>query len=47
MAEVAAGVGAVIKGAYLDFGYRYRRAFHTTNQSFEMSQVGAQLGVKF
>jgi hypothetical protein len=41
------GFGAVIKGAYLDFGYRYRKAFHTTNQSFEISQVGAQLGVKF
>ena len=47
MGEVAAGVGAVIKRAYVDVGYRYRKAFHTTNQSFEISQVGAQVGVKF
>ena|SRR5215510_11999214 len=47
MAEVAAGVGVVIKRAYVDFGYRFRKAFHTTNQSFEISQVGAQVGVKF
>ena len=47
MGEVAAGVGAVIKRAYVDVGYRYRKAFHTTNQSFQFSQVGAQVGVKF
>jgi len=47
MGEVAAGVGAVIKRAYVDIGYRYRKAFHTTNQSFEISQIGAQVGVKF
>ena len=47
MAEVAAGVGAVIKGAYLDVGYRYRRAFHTGSESFDISQVGAAVGVKF
>jgi len=47
MGEVAAGVGAVIKRAYVDVGYRYRKAFHTSNQSFQFSQVGAQVGVKF
>jgi opacity protein-like surface antigen len=47
MGEVAAGVGAVIKRAYVDFGYRYRRAFHTGTQSFDISQVGASVGVKF
>ena len=47
MGEVAAGVGAVIKRAYVDVGYRYRKAFHTGNQSFQFSQVGAQVGVKF
>jgi hypothetical protein len=47
MAEVAAGVGAVVKGAYLDFGYRYRVAFRTGIQSLEISQVGASVGVKF
>jgi hypothetical protein len=47
MAEVAAGVGAVIKGAYLDVGYRYRRAFHTGIESFNISQIGAAVGVKF
>jgi hypothetical protein len=47
MTEVAAGIGAVIKGAYLDVGYRYRRAFHTGSESFNISQVGAAVGVKF
>jgi len=47
MGEVAAGVGAVIKRAYVDFGYRFRRAFHTGTQSFDISQVGASVGVKF
>ena len=47
MGEVAAGVGAVVKRAYVDFGYRYRKAFHTGNQSFDISQVGAAVGVKF
>ena len=47
MGEVAAGVGAVIKRAYVDFGYRYRKAFHTGTQSFDISQVGASVGVKF
>jgi hypothetical protein len=47
MAEIAAGVGAVIRRAYVDVGYRYRKAFHTANQSFDISQVGAAVGVKF
>jgi len=47
MGEVAAGVGAVVKKAYVDFGYRYRKAFHTGNQSFDISQVGAAVGIKF
>jgi Outer membrane protein beta-barrel domain len=47
MGEVAAGVGAVIKKAYVDVGYRYRKAFHTGTNSFEISQVGAAVGVKF
>ena len=47
MGEVAAGVGVVIRKAYIDFGYRYRRAFHTVNESFDISQVGAAVGVKF
>ena len=47
MGEVAAGVGAVVGRAYVDFGYRYRRAFHTGDQSFDISQVGAALGVRF
>jgi hypothetical protein len=47
MGEVAAGVGAVVKRAYVDFGYRYRKAFHTGSQSFDISQVGASVGVKF
>jgi len=47
MGEVAAGVGAVVKRAYVDFGYRYRKAFHTGSQSFDISQIGASVGVKF
>jgi hypothetical protein len=47
MGEVAAGVGVVIKRAYVDVGYRYRKAFHASNQSFDISQIGAQVGVKF
>lgn len=47
MGEVAAGVGAVVKRAYVDIGYRYRKAFHTGNQTFDISQVGAAVGIKF
>ena len=47
MGEVAAGVGAVIKRAYVDFGYRYRKAFHSGTPSLDISQVGASVGVKF
>jgi hypothetical protein len=47
MGEVAAGVGAVVKRAYVDVGYRYRKAFHTGTQSFDISQVGVAVGVKF
>lgn len=47
MGEVAGGVGAVIKRAYVDVGYRYRKAFHTGTQSFDISQLGASVGVKF
>jgi len=47
MAEVAAGIGAAISRAYVDFGYRYRKAFHNVNQSVDVSQVGVSVGVKF
>jgi hypothetical protein len=47
MAEVAVGVGAVVRGAYLDFGYRYRQTFHNFGQSFDISQIGGSVGVKF
>jgi hypothetical protein len=47
MGEVAAGIGVVVRGAYVDFGYRYRKAFHTVNDPFDISQVGAAVGVKF
>jgi len=47
MAEVAVGVGAVVRKAYIDVGYRYQKAFHTVNQSFVISHVGASVGVKF
>jgi opacity protein-like surface antigen len=47
MAEVAVGVGASVSRAYIDVGYRYRKAFHNVNQSFEVSQVGVAVGLKF
>jgi opacity protein-like surface antigen len=46
MAEVAAGIGAAIGRGYVDVGYRYRKAFHVS-QSFDISQVGVAVGVKF
>jgi len=47
MAEVAVGVGVVISHAYVDVGYRYRKAFHNINDSFDISQVAVAAGVKF
>lgn len=47
MAEVAAGVGAAIRRAYVDIGYRWRKGFHNVNDSVEVSQVGVSVGVKF
>jgi hypothetical protein len=47
MVEVALGVGAAISHAYVDVGYRYRKAFHNVNESFDVSQVGVAVGVKF
>lgn len=47
MAEIAVGVGAVVRKAYIDFGYRYRKTFHNMNESFDISQLGASVGVKF
>ena len=47
MGEVAAGVGVVVRKAYVDFGYRYRKAFHTVHDPFDISQVGAAVGLKF
>jgi opacity protein-like surface antigen len=46
MVEVAGGIGVVIGHAYVDVGYRFRKAFHV-NQSFDISQVGVAAGVKF
>jgi hypothetical protein len=47
MTEVAVGVGAVVRRAYIDFGYRWRKAFHNVQDSFEVSQAGVSVGVKF
>ena len=47
MGEIAVGVGTVISHAYIDVGYRYRKAFHNVNDSFNISQVGVAAGVKF
>jgi len=47
MTEVAVGVGAAVKKAYIDVGYRWRKAFHTLDDTFEISGVGAAVGLKF
>src|ERR1043166_533505 len=40
MGEIAVGVGTVISHAYIDVGYRYRKAFHNVNDSFNISHAG-------
>jgi opacity protein-like surface antigen len=47
MAEVAVGVGAAVSRAYIDVGYRYGKAFHNVNESFDVSQVAVAVGLKF
>ena len=48
LGELAAGVGVVVgRRGYVDFGYRYRKAFHSPGQSFNISNVGIAAGVKF
>jgi len=47
LGELTAGVGVVVGPAYVDFGYRFRKGFHTMNESFEFSQLGASVGFKF
>jgi opacity protein-like surface antigen len=47
MTEIAAGVGAAIQRAYIDIGYRYRKAYHGVSSSFDVSQVGVAVGLKF
>jgi opacity protein-like surface antigen len=47
MTELAIGVSAAVKKAYIDVGYRWRKAFHTLDDTFEISGVGAAVGLKF
>jgi hypothetical protein len=47
LGELAGGVGIVIKKAYLDVGYRYRRAYRTGTSNLALSQVGVAIGLKF
>jgi opacity protein-like surface antigen len=47
MAELAVGVGAAVKKAYIDVGYRWRKAYHTLEDNFEISGVGVSAGLKF
>jgi hypothetical protein len=47
MTEIAIGVGAAVQRAYVDVGYRYRKAYHGVSSSFDVSQVGVSVGVKF
>jgi opacity protein-like surface antigen len=47
MTELAVGVGAAVKKAYIDVGYRWRKAYHTLDDTFEISGVGVAVGLKF
>jgi hypothetical protein len=47
LGELAGGVGVAIGRAYVDVGYRYRRAFHTGRSEVALSQVGVAIGLKF
>ena len=46
LGEVVAGVGFVTRKAYIDIGYRYRRAFHSAT-TIELSQVSVGIGAKW
>jgi hypothetical protein len=45
--EAGGGVSVIIKDAHVDVGYRYRRAFHAFEQTFDFSQVTVSAGVAF
>ena len=45
--EAAAGVGLIAGRAYLDVGYRYRRAFHAFEGTFDFSQFTVSAGIAF
>ena len=47
LGELAGGVGVALGRAYLDVGYRYRKAFHTGRSRVALSQVGVSIGLKF
>ena len=47
LGEIAGGVGVVVRKAYIDFGYRWRSAFHTHSQSLNFGSFGVAAGVKF
>jgi opacity protein-like surface antigen len=48
LGEVGAGVGFVVgRRGYVDFGYRYRKPFHTPGPSSNISNVNVAAGVKF
>lgn len=44
--EVVGGVAFLAGKAYIDVGYRYRRAFHTP-ETFDFSQVSVGIGAKW
>ena len=46
MGEATAGVNVVVGRTYVDFNYRFRKAFHTV-QSIDVSQFSAGVGVRF
>jgi hypothetical protein len=47
LGEVAAGFGVVVGRGYVDFGYRYRKAFHTQIESLNVSNLSVLAGVRF
>jgi opacity protein-like surface antigen len=46
LVEALAGVGFVTRNAYIDIGYRYRRAFHSAT-TLDFSQVTIGIGAKW
>ena len=47
MGELGAGAAIVVRRAYIDIGYRWRKAFHTIDQPFNVMNVSVAAGLRF